>query len=74
MTASSLQAFHTCRRTTARRTTGRAVERALAVLREWRRRSRDRAKVAVFDDRMLDDIGITRAEAESLSRKPFWRE
>jgi uncharacterized protein YjiS (DUF1127 family) len=41
-------------------------------LREWRRRSSDRAKLAMFDDRMLEDIGITRAEAESLSRKPFW--
>jgi len=28
----------------------------------------------MLDDRMLEDIGITRAEAESLSRKPFWRE
>jgi uncharacterized protein YjiS (DUF1127 family) len=43
-------------------------------LREWRRRSSGRAKLAMLDDRMLEDIGITRAEAESLSRKPFWRE
>jgi uncharacterized protein YjiS (DUF1127 family) len=27
----------------------------------------------MFDDGMLEDIGITRADAESLSRKPFWR-
>ena len=64
MTASSLQAFYTCRRAAAGRRSGRAVERAVALLREWRR----------LDDRMLEDIGITRAEAESLSRKPFWRE
>jgi uncharacterized protein YjiS (DUF1127 family) len=43
-------------------------------LREWRRPSSDRAKLSMLDDRMLEDIGITRAEAESLSRKPFWRE
>ena len=74
MTASSLQACHARRQAAAGRTTGRPVERTLAVLREWCRRSRHRAKLAVLDDRMLEDIGITRAEAGSLSRKPFWRE
>jgi hypothetical protein len=46
MTASSLQTSYTCRRTTAGRKSGRAAERAVALLREWRR----------FDDRMLEDI------------------
>jgi uncharacterized protein YjiS (DUF1127 family) len=44
------------------------------LLRQWRRRSSDRAELAALNDRMLDDIGITRAEAEFLSCKPFWRE
>ena len=74
MTANSLQAFYTCRRAAAGRRSGRAVERAVALLREWRRRSRDCAKLAMLDDRMLQDIGITRAEAQSLSREPFWRQ
>ncbi|HZU88762.1 MAG TPA: DUF1127 domain-containing protein [Stellaceae bacterium] len=52
----------------------RPAARALAVLREWRRRIRARAELAALDDRMLNDIGITRADAEFLSRKPFWRE
>jgi uncharacterized protein YjiS (DUF1127 family) len=52
----------------------RPIARALALLREWRRRSRDRERLAIFDDRMLSDIGLTRAEAEFLSHKPFWRE
>jgi uncharacterized protein YjiS (DUF1127 family) len=43
-------------------------------LREWRGGSSDRAKLAILDDRMLQDIGITRAEAQSLSREPFWRQ
>jgi uncharacterized protein YjiS (DUF1127 family) len=43
-------------------------------LREWRGRSSDRAKLAMLDDRMLEDIGITRAEGESLRRKPVWRQ
>jgi uncharacterized protein YjiS (DUF1127 family) len=43
-------------------------------LREWRGHSSDRAKLAMLDDRMLEDIGITRAEVGSLSREPFWRQ
>jgi uncharacterized protein YjiS (DUF1127 family) len=74
ITASSLQAFHTSRRAAAGRRSGRVIEQAVGLLREWRRRSSGRAKLAMLDDRMLEDIGITRAEAESLSRKPSWRE
>ena len=47
--------------------------RILALLREWRRRARDRAQLASLDDRMLRDIGLTRADAEFLGSKPFWR-
>jgi len=43
-------------------------------LRDWSRRSRERAELAALDDRMLKDIGLTRADAEFLSNKPFWRE
>ena len=43
-------------------------------LREWRRRSRERAELAALDDRVLKDIGLTRVDAEFLSNKPFWRE
>jgi uncharacterized protein YjiS (DUF1127 family) len=51
-----------------------AAARVLATFREWRRRTRDRAQLAGLDDRMLRDIGLTRADAEFLSNKPFWRE
>jgi uncharacterized protein YjiS (DUF1127 family) len=46
----------------------------VATLREWRRRTRDRARLAELDDRMLKDIGLTRTDAEFLINKPFWRE
>ena len=57
-----------------RRVTTDVAGRVLATLREWRRRARDRAELATLEDRMLKDIGLTRADAEFLSNKPFWRE
>jgi len=45
-----------------------------ATLREWRRRARDRTELARLDNRMLQDIGLTRSDAEFLINKPFWRE
>ena len=53
---------------------GNAAGRLFGALREWRRRAKDRAQLAALDDRMLADIGISRAEAEFLGNKPFWRE
>jgi uncharacterized protein YjiS (DUF1127 family) len=50
-----------------------AMTRIFAMLREWRRRSRDRAELARFDDRMLRDIGVNRAEIWREINKPFWR-
>jgi uncharacterized protein YjiS (DUF1127 family) len=74
MEAACWQAGYSHSGAAAARTLRRPTARALAVLRDWRRRSRDRAELAALDDRMLSDIGITRADAEFLSRKPFWRE
>jgi uncharacterized protein YjiS (DUF1127 family) len=53
---------------------GQAARGLLASLHEWRRRARDRADLAGLDNRMLADIGLTRADAEFLINKPFWRE
>ena len=53
---------------------GDAWDHAVANLRQWRRRTRERVELAALDDRMLKDIGLTRADAEFLSNKPFWRE
>lgn len=33
---------------------------------------RQRRALARLDDRALDDIGLTRAEAEAESRRPIW--
>jgi uncharacterized protein YjiS (DUF1127 family) len=50
------------------------AHRVVSTLREWRRRARDRSQLAQLDDRMLRDIGLTRADAEFLSNRPFWQE
>lgn len=39
----------------------------------WRFRVRTRKALRALDDAALDDIGLTRAEAESEAAKPFWR-
>jgi uncharacterized protein YjiS (DUF1127 family) len=51
-----------------------AVDWLYGGVRLWRRRRRDRAELARLDDRALLDIGISRADAEFLINKPFWRE
>jgi uncharacterized protein YjiS (DUF1127 family) len=51
-----------------------AAHWALANLRLWRQRRRERAELAALDERTLADIGLSRGEAEFLSNKPFWRE
>jgi len=45
-----------------------------AALREWRRRKNSRLELARLDERMLRDIGLTRAEADHEINKPFWSE
>jgi uncharacterized protein YjiS (DUF1127 family) len=45
----------------------------LALLNEWRLRSYTRAQAQGLDDRMLRDIGLTRAEVLAESDKPFWQ-
>ena len=50
------------------------VRRVARLLREWRQRATGRAELAGLDDRMLADIGITRADAEFLANRPFWKE
>jgi uncharacterized protein YjiS (DUF1127 family) len=78
MSATQLQGLRhhlaPARHRSAQQWAGDAAERALATLRAWRRRARDRARLTELDDRMLKDIGITRADVDYLRNKPFWRE
>jgi len=49
---------------------GGVIETALL----WLTRGRDRRDLAGLNDRMLLDIGVTRADVEREYRKPFWRD
>ena len=46
--------------------------RAIAVLYAWQERASTRHRLMTLDDRMLKDIGLSRADAEREGRKPFW--
>lgn len=37
------------------------------------RRRRERQALLELDDRLLDDIGLTREQAEQIGRKPMWK-
>lgn len=49
------------------------LRRIAATLATWQARHRQRRELRELDDRLLRDIGISRAAAEAEARKPFWR-
>jgi len=46
---------------------------AIAIVALWLERGRSRRVLATLDDHQLRDIGISRADAQLESEKPFWR-
>lgn len=44
-----------------------------ATLESWFQRARQRRQLLSLSDRMLKDIGISRADAVAEGEKPFWR-
>jgi len=46
----------------------------VAMVLAWRRRAGKRDDLRRLTDRQLDDIGLSRAEAEREAAKPFWRD
>jgi len=47
--------------------------RLLATLSAWQERANSRRELLRLDSRALNDIGISRADAEHEADKPFWR-
>lgn len=50
-----------------------ALALLIDLLLEWQERARQRYALRSMDDRMLRDIGLSRADIEGESSKPFWR-
>lgn len=49
------------------------LQRAFSALANWNDRYRQRIHLAQLDERMLRDMGLTRADAVGEYDKPFWR-
>ncbi len=49
------------------------VKRLLFLLDSWRARYRQRLVLAMLDDHLLSDIGLSREDVAKQMSKPFWR-
>jgi uncharacterized protein YjiS (DUF1127 family) len=49
------------------------ASRVVDLLATWHQRAADRQHLLTLDEGMLRDIGLSRADVEFESRKPFWR-
>ena len=47
--------------------------RVVDLMLSWVERARQRRHLAELDDRLLRDIGVSRAEVEAEISRPFWR-
>ena len=54
-------------------TAGAGLARFFDMLWLWDERARQRRALARLDDRLLGDIGLSRADAAWEGGKPFWR-
>lgn len=50
----------------------RSALRLLDVLQTWHGRMRERRALLQLDDRMLKDVGLSRADVAHEAGKPFW--
>lgn len=56
-----------------RKATVSVTARVLDIALGWMDRARQRRHLAELDDRLLRDIGISRAEVEAEMSRPVWR-
>jgi uncharacterized protein YjiS (DUF1127 family) len=51
----------------------RAAVRSVDLMYDWRARAVEREVLRSLDDRILRDVGISRADVERELNKPFWQ-
>jgi len=51
----------------------RAVTSFFDLILIWQERAAERAHLATLDDRLLRDMGLSRADVDQESTLPFWR-
>ena len=49
------------------------VSGTVETLARWRERATQRRQLMELDERLLSDIGLSRADAVSEAEKPFWQ-
>jgi uncharacterized protein YjiS (DUF1127 family) len=72
----SIQFYHPVSVTARLAIADRARHAAIVLadaLSDWRERIRQRHTLARLDDRLLRDMGLTRADVEHEVSKPFWQ-
>ena len=52
---------------------GALIVNAMDTVLDWQDRARQRHHLGEMDDHLLRDIGLSRADLEYESSKPFWR-
>ena len=51
----------------------RAPKAFIDLLLAWQERAEQRGRLRRLDDRLLRDVGLSRADVEMEANKPFWR-
>jgi uncharacterized protein YjiS (DUF1127 family) len=69
----SIQTYRSNTRSAGTATLGLIAQSITVALQEWWERNRQRRSLGRLDDRLLKDIGLSRADVEHELSKPFWQ-
>ena len=72
-TARSTPAAHISPKNISLKGLNTLIVNAMDTVLDWQDRARQRRRLGEMDDHLLRDIGLSRADLEYESSKPFWR-